>query len=160
MHGLDRRSCPSGKIQWRDRFPRQPRAAEAERLPQRPFVGHAPRPQRLVLAMGGETFAKRRTHHPHGDNGRPGGHGGRWRAATGGIPVPMGRLETKCIVKAPQHFSCSQCQGQDPCPVLDHANKAIDPRSQSINSLSCLRNSHDIGTGLSASEATLGHTRN
>ncbi len=33
--GLGRRSCPSGKIQWRDRFPRQPRAAEAERFPQR-----------------------------------------------------------------------------------------------------------------------------
>jgi hypothetical protein len=42
-------------------------------------------------------------------------------------------------------FHAPNVRGQDPCPVLDHANKAIDPRSQSINSLSCLRNSHDIG---------------
>src|ERR1700730_9409046 len=96
--GLGRRSCPSGKIQRRDRFPRQPRAAEAERFPQRPFVRNAPRPQRLVLAMRGKTFAKRRTHHPHGGNGPPRGQGGRWRAPTGGIAVPVGRLATEWIV--------------------------------------------------------------
>jgi hypothetical protein len=51
--------------------------------------------------MRGETFAKGRTHPPHGGNGRPGGNGGRPRASTGGIAVSMGRLETECIVKAP-----------------------------------------------------------
>jgi hypothetical protein len=50
--------------------------------------------------MCGEAFAKGRSHHPHGGNGRPGESRGR-RAPTGGIPVPMGRLETECIVKAP-----------------------------------------------------------
>src|SRR5262249_2562213 len=62
----------AGKIQWRDRSSRRPRAGgtHCERLSQRRIVRNALRSQLLVMAMRCKTFVHGLAHHPEG--GPPG----------------------------------------------------------------------------------------
>ena len=124
--------CPACKMQRVRPFARRLRRdeADAERLSDRALVRNPTRPQLLILASGGQTFAQCATDGAQrGCNWR--GHG--W---PGGPTCPAGFatgvFESRCLVQGRYHFYAPRDTERGRCPSRSHGIRRRHARPQSI----------------------------